>query len=478
MNSCRAMLGVLLTLLFCFPVFLLSERDGPEPRRTDGKLASGANFPGEGTCSNSECHNVTPNTGAGGVEISINGGPIDNYQYTLGETVRVQVNVSDPDPLQQRFGFQITSRTPDGCQQAGTFTPTGTDPQVQIIEDFDQFDPCPPLTRGLQFPEHLFAKFGPDMATYEVNWTAPATDIGPVIFAAGGNAANGDQENTGDSIYHTQETVESKGGPPPPPSHEVSGVFDAAGFQALISPGSIVAIGGAFTDTTAVASTVPLSTNLNGFSVTFNDVEGALFGVFEGAFDQANVQVPWDLDVSSGTVDVRVHWQDATGTVWSDPFTVPAGLASPGIFEFPVGQAIVTNFSLGDDGVIQDSWAQPDGSVPDPNVVTQSAAIGGVITLWGNGLGPVMPAPPPTGAAPGIALFVEKTIRVLVGGVQAAVLGSVLHGGSIGLNQINAIVPDGVTPGDAVPIVIEVDCGDGNVFRSREDVTIAVRPRP
>ncbi len=69
-------------------------------------------------------------------------------------------------------------------------------------------------------------------------------------------------------------------------------------------------------------------------------------------------------------------------------------------------------------------------------------------------------------------------MRVFVGGVEAQVLGSVLQPTSVGLSQINIIIPDGVTPGDAVPIVIEVDCGDGNVFRSRADVTIAVRLTP
>ena len=448
-------------------------------------LASGANFPGEDTCGNSECHNVTPNSGAGGVEMSINGGPIDSYEYTPGETVLVQVEVNDPDPLQQRFGFQITSRTPDGCQQAGTFAPSGTDPQVQIIEDDMRFDPCPPLTRNLQFPEHLFAKFGPEMAVFDVNWTAPATDIGPVIFAAGGNAANGDQGKTGDNIYHSQGTVESKGGTPPP-SHEVTGVFDAAGFQDLISPGSIVAIGGEFTDQTAVAASTPLSLNLNGFSVTFNGLPGALFGIFEGddfgvPFDQANVQVPWLLDTSGGTVDVVVNWDNGAlsesgqAKVSSVPFAANAAPAAPGIFSIGL-QAIVTNFSLGDDDVIPGSFAQPTNSIP--GVQNQPAAVGGVITIWCNGLGPVLPTPPATGAAPGAALFVEKTIRVLVGGKQATVLGSVLHPDLIGLNQINAFVPDGVTPGDAVPIVIEVDCGEENMFRSREDVTIAVRLRP
>ena len=284
--------------------------------------------------------------------------PAGAYRYNPGETVPVAVRVFDPDPVQLRFGFQITSRTSDGCQQAGTFTPAG-DAGVQIIEDFDQFVPCLPLTRGLQFPEHVLPKLGPDEATYAVNWTAPATNIGPIIFAAGGNGANADQDNTGDNIYHTQATIEVAGG------HEVAGVFDAAGFQPLISPGSIVAVGGLFTEATATASSVPLSFDLNGFSVTFNDIPGALFGVFDGPFDQANVQAPWNLDVSSGKVQVKVHWDEEgeDNDFWSAPFEVDAALASPGIYMFPpeTPQAIVTNFKLPDDDVIADSWAQTPG---------------------------------------------------------------------------------------------------------------------
>ena len=149
-------------------------------------------------------------------------------------------------------------------------------------------------------------------------------------------------------------------------SHEISGVFDAAGFQDLISPGSFVAVGGLFTEATATASTVPLSFDLNGFSVTFNDITGALFGVFDGPFDQANVQVPWDLDVSSGRVDVRAHWQGRDGEedFWSEPFLAGAALASPGIFtvQFGPGPGVVTNFKLSaEDDVIPLSRAQPDG---------------------------------------------------------------------------------------------------------------------
>ncbi len=261
--------------------------------------------------------------------------------------------------------------------------------------------------------------------------------------------------------------------------HEITGVLDAAGFQALISPGSIVSVFGNFVETTATAGAIPLSGDLNGFSVTFNDIPGALFGVFDGAFDQSNVQVPWNVDVSGGKVQVKVHWKDDTSEVWSDPFEVDAALASPGIYMFPPGttQGIVTNFKQAGDDVIAGSWAQPSGSV-DP-VAGQPAAIGGVATIWCDGLGPVSPEPatgdlPPPGTVP----VTEKIVRVFVGGVEAQVLGAVLQPTSVGLNQINIIIPAGITPGDTVPILIEVECPDGTKLRSREDVTIAVRAAP
>ena len=114
-----------------------------------------------------------------------------------------------------------------------------------------------------------------------------------------------------------------------------------------------------------------------------------------------------------------------------------------------------------------------------PIVNEKPAKIGGVVTIWANGLGPLNGTVPsgdiPEPGAP--LLFAAKTVTVLIGGVEAQVLGGAfLQPQFVSLNQINAIVPEGVEPGDAVPIVIEVDCGDGNVFRSREDVTIAIAP--
>ena len=121
--------------------------------------------------------------------------------------------------------------------------------------------------------------------------------------------------------------------------------------------------------------------------------------------------------------------------------------------------------------MIAGSWAQPSG---------QAAAIGAVVTIWCGGLGAVSPLPA-TGdipQPPGTAPVTDNTVRVFVGGVEAHVLGAILQAENVGLNQINAVIPGGVAPGNAVPIVIEMEREDGSKVRSREDVTIAVRPAP
>jgi len=103
----------------------------------------------------------------------------------------------------------------------------------------------------------------------------------------------------------------------------------------------------------------------------------------------------------------------------------------------------------------------------------------GVITVWANGLGPVSPAVP-TGDIPergSPLLETTKTIRLWIGGAEGTILGSpILHPSFVGLNQLNARIPQDVAAGDKVPIQIEVDCGEGNVLWSRVDNYIAVRP--
>ena len=134
--------------------------------------------------------------------------PLNQYSYKPGETVPVVVTVSDPD--QQRWGFQLTAHTPDGCNQAGTFAPSPAESLVLVRQDTSAVGGCPQAT--IQFPVHSFPKFGPGGASYTVNWIAPAGKIGSIVFAAAGNAANGNNLKTGDRIYTTEGTVEASGG--------------------------------------------------------------------------------------------------------------------------------------------------------------------------------------------------------------------------------------------------------------------------
>jgi len=268
------------------------------------------------------------------------------------------------------------------------------------------------------------------------------------------------------------------------PTREIVGVVDAAAGLPLISPIGLASVFGDFARATTVSMSIPLNLDYNGFSIKFDGKPAALLGSFDLPLDQANVQVPVDLDVSDGMVEVEIELEEDSGKGgMSSTFEVPAALASPGIFEFPAGsqQAIVTNFSLGNDDVITGTWAQPPNSVPVP---AQPAAIGGVITIWCTGLGPIDQQEsletgntPPAGA-----LFTRKNVRVLIAGVEATVLGSVLQATSVGLYQINAFVPEiALSTADPITIaeiVIEVDCDDETTIASREGMTIAVREAP
>ena len=152
-------------------------------------------------------------------------------------------------------------------------------------------------------------------------------------------------------------------------------------------------------------------------------------------------------------------------------FEAPISPAWPGIYTFLFGSgpAVVTNL----DGTL----AQPAGSLGGSE---RPAVVGDVITIWCNGLGLLRNGTVPDWDVPGIEsplLVPEKTVKVTIGGLGAQILppGPVLHPTLVGLFQINVFVPDGVTPGDTVSIVIEVTCPEtGDVFRSRMDVTIAV----
>ncbi len=189
-------------------------------------------------------------------------------------------------------------------------------------------------------------------------------------------------------------------------------------------PGSVFALFGvdlATKDATAI--TVPLPNTLLTTTVTVNGTKVPLFYVAPGQID---AQMPWEIP--GGTV-ASVVVTNGTSTSNAAAVYVPA-TGTPGISIYNSARAVVTN---------------ANGSV---NSATSPASVGDEVVAWFTGGGPVNAAgtlvtgaPAPNGLSP-----ITGTYTVTVGTVPATVDYIGLTPGSVGLYQVNFLVPS-VTKG-------------------------------
>ena len=173
-------------------------------------------------------------------------------------------------------------------------------------------------------------------------------------------------------------------------------------------------------------------TTLSGASVLFNGVPAPM--IYASA-TQAAAVVPYE--VSGASVQVAVQYQSTIGPAVS----VPVTSAAPAVFTFGAGtgQAAVIN---------------QDGSL---NGAAHPAPPGSVIVLFATGEGATAPAGMDgtiTGSTPPAPVL---PVTVTIGGVTA----KVLYAGEApqeiaGVMQLNVVVPAGVTPADAVPVLVQV----------------------
>jgi uncharacterized protein (TIGR03437 family) len=241
------------------------------------------------------------------------------------------------------------------------------------------------------------------------------------------------------------------------------GVLNGASFDKTgqpIPPGALVSVFGTdLTAATASASSVPLSTNLSGVSVTINGFSAPMLAVVKTPqFDQLNLQVPWEVS-ASGTAQVVV----SRNGVVSAPLTITMGQAAPGIFAFNATQAVAFGNS---DGAIA---AAVNAGLP---FTSHPARIGDPTTLviLATGLGPVNP-PVRSGFDANDGQLHQTVIppTVTVGGVPAQVVFSGMTPQFVGVYQLNIVIAPGTPTGNAIPIRIS-----SNGVTSPDGVTIAV----
>ncbi|MEW6207455.1 MAG: choice-of-anchor V domain-containing protein [Acidobacteriota bacterium] len=174
---------------------------------SSGPPAGRTGAPGELTCATADCHQGSLNGGPGQFAI------IAPSVYEPGETYQITVRHTTTDSSRRRWGFQLTALTTSN-NKAGDLDNTNN---LTVVLD----DDGPGFNR--QYIEHtLNGTFAgqTSQASWTFEWTAPDTDVGPVILYAAGNQANNNGSNTGDQIYTVMDAVLS--GPPVITSAEVS----------------------------------------------------------------------------------------------------------------------------------------------------------------------------------------------------------------------------------------------------------------
>lgn len=176
--------------LVCVVVFaitgllLITDNERVAQRATafsDGPPAGFTGAPGEQTCT--ACHSGPDTGGSFTIEQPQNYVPGQTYQVAVRH-VNAQAGV--------RWGFQLTALA--GTSPAGSFASTSGFTQV--------------VGGAMQrvYIEHSLAGTFQGQtggAVWTFNWTAPATNVGPVTFYAAGNQANGDGTASGDRIIAT-----------------------------------------------------------------------------------------------------------------------------------------------------------------------------------------------------------------------------------------------------------------------------------
>jgi uncharacterized protein (TIGR03437 family) len=240
----------------------------------------------------------------------------------------------------------------------------------------------------------------------------------------------------------------------PVPQPVVSAVASAASYDSSgISPGEIVAIfgqglGPPTLSPLQVNSNNTLSNSIGGVQVFFNGYPAPLIYALAG---QLGAIVPYEVSGQT-TVNVTVVYEGNASAPL--PATVTAART-----------AIFTNDSSGkgQGAILNQDYSRNGASNPAPR--------GQYVFIYGTGEGVTTP-PGVDGRISGTPLpSVNLKCSATIGG-QTATLNycGEAPGATAGLVQVNALIPESVTPGGAVPVTITI----GGVT-SQAGVTLAVK---
>jgi 6-phosphogluconolactonase len=221
-----------------------------------------------------------------------------------------------------------------------------------------------------------------------------------------------------------------------------------------VSPGEIVTISASNFGPSAFTgfqldSNGFVTTTLAGAQALFDGVAAPLLSAQAG---QVMAVVPYEVNGNPST-QLQVSYQGQT----SSAVAVPVAVAAPGIFTVDgsgSGQGMISN---------------EDGTANAPD---NAASVGSTVVVSATGEGQTIPSgvdgKPGDPATPPVPI---QPVTATVGGLDAQVLSAGgISGMTAGFLQVAVQIPDGVTPGDTVPIVLTI----GGIS-SQTSVTLAIQ---
>jgi uncharacterized protein (TIGR03437 family) len=306
-------------------------------------------------------------------------------------------------------------------QQGATAVP-GAVTYAGITANFTASTPLAPITVYTATVTTAARDLAGNALTAPYTWTfttAAAATAPPVIFPAGtvGNST----ATLNDASYVT-----------PVAAGSIAAVF-----------GSNLSIG---TSNSLLPTPLPYTEAQSSFIIG-----GMQAPIFFASPGQINLQIPWE---AAGQTQVAI--QGSVAGILSNTQMVNIAPFSPGIFSMDAtgsGQGAIL--------------VAPTAQLAAP---ATPAVRGGYISIYCTGLGAVTNQPASGAAAPLSPLAFSVTLpTVSIGGAQAIVSYSGLAPSLVGLYQVNAIVPAGIAPGNAVAVVLSIGGLASNT------VTIAVQ---
>jgi uncharacterized protein (TIGR03437 family) len=271
--------------------------------------------------------------------------------------------------------------------------------------------------------------------TWTFNWTPPASASGNIILYAAGNAANGDNNFTGDHIYTTTLTLTPAGSGSGGSAPTITDVQNGGSFEEGIAPNTYVTIKGSnlATNTRIWGGSDfngnLLPTNLDGTSVMINNKPAFVYYI---SSTQVNVLSP--VDSATGPVSVVLTYNG----MQSNTMTAQEAQFSPAFFTFN-GKYIAATHSNG--SLIGPSSLYAGSTTP--------AQPGETIILYGTGFGPTTPAIA-NGQIQSGAAKTNNAVTVRFGGTSVTPAFAGLS--ATGEYQFNVQVPTSAANGDIVVV--------------------------